>query len=533
VQRPQSPAASAMQPGAESQAIRSILIVGGGTAGWITAAVLASRFPQRGEQGISITLVESRTQPPIGVGEGTWPTIRATLKQIGVSESDFLRECDASFKQGTQFAKWVDGGDADVYYHPFTLPAAYEDRNLAAYWVERPQNSSFADSLCFQTQLCENARAPKQITTPEFTGLANYAYHLDAGKFVPFLQKHCVDKLGVRHLYDEIVSVHSGDSADISHLATKSGEQLSADLFIDCSGFSSLLIGKHFCVPFLPMRDVLFVDRAWAVQVPYATDETPIASMTKSTALSCGWVWDIGLTTRRGVGYVFSSNHVSDDAALEELKGYLAARGDPSAALNFRKININAGYRQEYWRRNCVAVGLSAGFLEPLEASAIVMIELSAKSIANLLPGRRDGMERAARIFNETFRYRWERVVDFLKLHYMLSRRTDSRFWVDNRRTQSIPQSLHENLRFWAQHCPWHEDFSHREEVFSAASYQYILYGMGFHTDVPRSLLNEADRTLAQEKMDETARYAKSLIASLPANRELLAKVRRFGLQKI
>src|SRR6202035_1626024 len=120
----------------------------------------------------------------------------------------------------------------------------------------------------------------------------------------------------------------------------KSGEQLSADLFVDCSGFSSLLIGKHFGVPFLPMRDVLFVDRAWAVQVPYATDETPIASMTKSTALSCGWVWDIGLTTRRGVGYVFSSNHVSDDAALEELKRYLAAKGDATAALSFRKIDI-------------------------------------------------------------------------------------------------------------------------------------------------------------------------------------------------
>jgi glycine/D-amino acid oxidase-like deaminating enzyme len=522
-----------MQRNADSQPIRSILIVGGGTAGWITAGVLASRYPARGEDGVSITLVESRGVPPIGVGEGTWPTIRTTLKQIGVSETDFLRECDASFKQGTQFAKWVDGSDADTYYHPFTLPAGFEERNLAPYWLESPRNSSFADSLCFQTPLCESGLAPKQITTPEFAGLANYAYHLDAGKFAPFLQRHCVDKLGVRHVYDEIVSVHADESGDIAHLAMKSGEKFSADLFIDCSGFSSLLIGKHFGVPFLPMREVLFIDRAWAVQVPYATDEAPIASVTKSTALSSGWVWDIGLTTRRGVGYVFSSNYVSDDAALEELKQYLAAQGSLSPALSYRKIDINAGYRLEYWRRNCVAVGLSAGFLEPLEASAIVMIELSAKSIANLLPGCRDGMPRAAQLFNEMFRYRWERIVDFLKLHYLLTRRTDSRFWIDNTREESIPDSLRENLRYWAHHCPWHEDFSHREEVFSAASYQYILYGMGFHTDTPRFLLNEHDRALVQETMNETARHAQGLRASLPANRELLVKVRRFGLQKI
>lgn len=517
----------------DSRPIRHILIVGGGSAGWITAGVLASRFPERGEEGVSITLVESRGVPPIGVGEGTWPTIRATLQQIGVSETDFLRECDASFKQGTQFAKWTDGSGGDTYYHPFTLPAGYEERNLAPYWLEGAQDSSFAASLSFQAPLCENSLAPKLITTPEFAGLANYAYHLDAGKFVPFLQRHCIEKLGVSHVYDEIVSVHSDEHGDISHLAMKSGNELSADLFIDCTGFASVLIGKHFGVPFLPKRDVLFVDRAWAVQVPYVSEEAPIASVTRSTAVSSGWVWDIGLTTRRGVGYVFASDYVSDDAALEELRRYLADNGDPAAALNFRKIEINAGYRQEYWRRNCVAVGLSAGFLEPLEASAIVMIELSAKSIANLLPGCRDDMPHAAKIFNETFRYRWERIVDFLKLHYLLSRRTDSTFWSDNRRRESIPESLQEKLEYWEHHSPWHEDFPHREEVFSAASYQYILYGMGFETKTPLSLLNDRDRATAREKIRETGRYAKTLSGSLSSNRELLAKVRRFGLQKI
>jgi hypothetical protein len=387
--------------------------------------------------------------------------------------------------------------------------------------------------MCFQTDICSHGLAPKHITTPEFAGLANYAYHLDAGKFGPFLRQHCIDKLGVDHLYDEIVGVQAKDNGDISHVVTKSGETLAADLFVDCSGFSALLIGGHFGVPFLPKKDVLFIDKAWAVQVPYRAENAAVSSVTRATAQSAGWVWDIGLTTRRGVGHVFSSSHVSDEGALAELKGYLDAAGDLSPDLSFRKIDINSGYRQEFWTRNCVAVGLSAGFLEPLEASAIVMIELSAKSIANLLPSCRGGMHEAARLFNDTYRYRWERIVDFLKLHYALSRRTDSQFWIDNRDRRSVPDTLSNSLEFWQHHCPWHEDFSHREEVFSAASYQYILYGMGFQTQSAPWLLNDRDRKLALEKMSETALHAKALAASLPSNRELLSKVRRYGLQKV
>ena len=514
-------------------AVRRIVIVGGGTAGWIVAGVLGSRFPRRGEQGASITLIESRQQPPIGVGEGTWPTIRSTLKQIGVSETDFLRECDASFKQGSQFVGWVDGNASDTYWHPFTLPAAYADLNVAPYWLEEPGQQNFAASVCFQTELCSKGLAPKQITTPEYAGHANYAYHLDAGKFVPFLQKHCIERLGVNHVYDEIAQVECDESGYITDLVARSGTRLAGDLFVDCSGFASLLIGKHFGVPFVSQKDVLFVDKAWAVQVPHRDEVAPIASVTVSTARSSGWVWDIGLATRRGVGYVYSSRYSSDEKALAELQSYLQDSGEPSAQLNFRNIGINSGYRQQYWTHNCVAVGLSAGFLEPLEASAIVMAELSAKSIANLLPGSRGAMEHAARIFNETFRYRWERIVDFLKLHYVLSRRTDTPFWIDNRRGDSIPDSLREGLEYWRYHSPWHDDFGHREEVFSAASYQYILYGMGFRTESANWLSNDSERQQALDSMSAAAKQARALVTMLPTNRDLLTRVRRYGLQKI
>jgi tryptophan 7-halogenase len=495
------------------------VVVGGGTAGWITAGVLAARFPKRGPDGICVSLIESRTQPPIGVGEGTWPTIRSTLKQIGVAETDFLRECDASFKQGSKFVGWVNGSHADAYYHPFTLPVDYIERNLAPYWLEGRRSASFAESLCFQTRLCDHALAPKQITTPEFAGLANYAYHLDAGKFGPFLQKHCIDKLGVTHILDEIVDVVPDGAGGISELRTRSGMPLPADLFVDCSGFAALLIGKHLGVPFLSCKNSLFIDKALAVQVPYPSEDAPIGSVTVSTARSAGWIWDIGLTSRRGVGYVYSSAHSTEADAVAELRSYLGA--DPA----FRAININSGYRREFWVGNCVAVGLSAGFLEPLEASAIVMIELAAKAIAELLPGFRSGLPPAARIFNEMFQHRWQRIVEFLELHYVLSRRPEP-FWVDNRHASS-------SLEYWRQHSPWHEDFSHREEVFSAASFQYVLYGMGFAPEPVPWLLNEADRTRAHEKMAEVQRHGESLRASLPTNRDLLNRIRKYGLQKI
>ena len=516
-----------------SKPIRNIVIVGGGSAGWIVAGVLAARYPKRGDEGLAITLIESSSHAPIGVGEGTWPTIVSTLKQIGVSETDFLRECDASFKQGSKFTRWVDGSESDFYCHPFTLPVDYAKDAHAPYWLEDPQGVSFGESVCYQTKLCLQSLAPKLITTPEFGGVANYAYHLNAGKFGVFLRQHCVAKLGVTHVDDEIVQVQSDESGDIASLLTRSGSSLKGDLFIDCTGLSSLLLGKHFGVPFQSMKHVLFVDSAWAVQVPYPRADAPIASVTTSTAQSCGWVWDIGLSSRRGVGHVFASDYISESAALAELQAYLGARGENAKELSFRKIGIDPGYRKVFWTHNCVAVGLSAGFLEPLEASAIVLIELSAQLIASMLPSCRASMDRAATTFNDTFRYRWERIVDFLKLHYVLSRRSDTRFWIDNRRPESIPDSLRENLDFWRHHCPWHDDFPHREEVFSAASYQYVLYGMGFRPEPTPWQLNESKRRLARERFAETRRYAEALSATLPDNRELLGRIARYGLQKI
>ncbi len=513
-------------------AVRRIVIMGGGTAGWLTAGILAARFPERGESGIDITLVESPGRAPIGVGEGTWPTLRTTLREMGVSETDFIRECEVSFKQGSQFIGWCRGGD-ESYLHPFMPPAGWEGEALPPYWLEAANERSFAESVCPQTSPCLAGLAPKQITTPEYAGLVNYAYHINAGKLSDFLRRHCTEKLHVSHLLEEIVRIDSEESGEIRALCTATGATIEADLYVDCSGLSARIIGQHFGVPLLEQNRVLFVDRAWVTQATHPQPDAAIASATLATAQNAGWIWDIGLPSRRGIGHAYSAAYVTDDIALEQLQQYLRERNLFTDELAFRKLTFVPGYRREFWVRNCVAVGLSAGFLEPLEASAIVMVELAAQMLANLLPRRRASMNYTAKLFNETFAYRWRRVIDFLKLHYVLSNRTDSDFWRDNRSAWSIPAELADRIEFWRSQCPWHDDFQSRNEVFSAASYQYVLYGMGFATATPSWTLSERGRASAREQFEQARLQAVELMAALPTNRDLLERINRFGLQRI
>ncbi|MCE3254012.1 MAG: tryptophan 7-halogenase [Cellvibrio sp.] len=513
--------------------ITSIVIVGGGTAGWLTAGRIAAHH--RAQDGnIKVTLIESPNIPIIGVGEGTWPTMRSTLLKLGITETDFIRECDASFKQGAKFSRWVTGADDDFYYHPLMLPQGFGKTNLAAHWQAARNNNqtqqSFSAATCFQEAVCEQGLAPKLITTPEFNSVANYAYHLNAGKFSAFLQKHCCAKLGVQQVLADVTGVNPAENGDIASVTTEQAGVIGGDLFIDCTGFQSLLLGQHLQVPFIDCSDVLFIDTALAVQVPYESDDAPIASHTLSTAQEAGWIWDIGLVHRRGVGHVYSSNHTSEEQATERLQSYV---GSAFKNLTVRKIPIHSGHRQLFWKNNCVAVGLSAGFLEPLEASAIVLVELSASMIAEQLPACREVMDITAKRFNDTFRYRWERIIDFLKLHYILSKRNDNSFWSDNRDPATIPQSLQELMQLWRYHPPGDHDFTSNNEVFPAASYQYVLYGMGFETDYSFSQHLLHDVAIAQEQFNKNRKNIDQVMRSLPSNRDLLTKIHLHGLQTI
>jgi len=501
--------------------ISGIVIVGGGTAGWLAACLIAARANPAGSPPIAVTLIESPDIPTIGVGEGTWPTMRRTLERIGLSEADFLIACDASFKQGSRFTGWRTGGPDDTYYHPFVAPVDGAPRDVVSAWADggRP----FAEAVGPQPRVCALDLAPRQRTMPGYAGALNYAYHLDAGKLAALLARHATERLGVRYVRDHVVGVDMADSGDIAAVRTRESGAVSGDLFLDCTGHAALLIGEQYGVPFVDRSDMLFNDRALAVQVPVAPGSA-IASATNATAHDAGWIWDIGLPTRRGVGCVYASAFTSDEAAAETLAGYLRGAGMDADGLPFRRLTFRSGHRARFWERNCLAVGLSAGFLEPLEASAIVLIELSLDALLENFPATRSAMDIHARRFNDLFRYRWDRIVEFLKLHYVLSAR-DQPYWRAHREPASIPPRLVELLQLWRHQPPSRADLPMMDEIFPTASYQYVLYGMGFPPPTAGAIRGDGTAAVTSQ-MRQAEQRARTLVASLPTNRAYLDALR-------
>ncbi|MEY4250503.1 MAG: hypothetical protein RJA87_2136 [Pseudomonadota bacterium] len=488
-----------------------VVIVGGGTAGWLAACSLAAKHPC-----LSVTLVEAPDIPTIGVGEGTWPTMRQTLATIGISETEFLSECDATFKQGSRFDGWVDGGSGDSYLHPFTAPPQGEMSDLLAAWQAGDQGLPFAAAMTPQQAICSRNLAPRQRTMPDYAGALNYGYHLDAGKFAALLMRHATQRLGVTRIAAEVTAVVSKPDGDIAALELRGREALDGDLFVDCSGQAAILIGGHYGVDWIDHSQVSFNDRALAVQVPVEAG-SPVASQTVGTAHEAGWLWDIGLPTRRGIGCVYSSRFISDDRAEQILFDHIRAQvpGAALATLRPRKLAFKTGHRAQFWHRNCLAVGLSAGFIEPLEASAIVLIELSLRALTENFPRSRDTMDIIGTRFNRLFSYRWSRIIEFLKLHYVLSRREEP-YWRAQRSTETLPQPLIESLTLWRDQPPSSWDLPHLDEMFPAASQQYILYGMGF--PAPKSAASPSPG--ARARLAEVAQRARALTSSLPANRD-------------
>lgn len=497
-----------------SSLIEHVVIVGGGTAGWLSACMLAARLPS-----LSITLVEAPDIPTIGVGEGTWPTMRETLSTIGISEAEFLRECDASFKQGSRFDGWVNGSGDDSYLHPYTMPPSGNMQELLAAWRACGQDIPFAAAMTAQTAICNQSLAPRHPSMPDYAGTVNYGYHLDAGKFARLLAKHATGRLGVRHVAAKVTGIVAGEGSDIAAIKLSNDTTIPGGLFIDCTGQAALLIGGHFGVDWIDRSDVSFNDRALAVQVTTKPDSI-IASQTIGTAHYAGWIWDIALPTRRGIGCVYASQFMSDADADAVLRDYLATQipGMDVAALAPRTLSFRTGYRAKFWQNNCIAIGLSAGFIEPLEASAIVLIELSLRALSDNFPASRAAMNIHAPRFNALFHYRWERIVDFLKLHYVLSRREEP-YWQAHRDPATIPARLAEQLTLWRDQPPSAWDFPQVDEVFSAASQQYVLYGM--HPDAADASSQAPDT--AKIRLAEVSARARSFVAALPTNRTYLS----------
>ena len=502
---------------------RRILIVGGGTAGWLTAAYLAKALKLAERPHLEVTLLESPDISSVGVGEGTFPTIRTTLQYLGIDESAFIRATSATLKQGIRFVDWAhapEGRRQHSFFHPFEAPFFAEDLNLVPYWLlqDPAARAPFAEAMTLQARVAAAHRAPRRAGEAPYTAPLNYAYHFDAIKLARLLAERAA-QLGVQHVQGTVSAVTLDDQGAIGHIDTDRAQRFEADLYIDCSGFRAELIGRALGSPFTSARGQLFADRALACKVPLG-DEAVMESCTIATAHEAGWLWEIGLNGARGVGCVYSSSHVSDERAAEILHRYCGAGHED---LPLRSIPFAPGYREQQWVKNCVAVGLSAGFLEPLEATGLVLIEAAVGMIAEMLP-HSGPMHAPARRFNELMTARFENIINFLKLHYCLSQRPEP-FWRDNADPATIPERLAGLLEEWRLRPPGRFDFVLDTETFAFFNYQYILYGMGFATDLSagRDDFPRADE--AAKVFAKIQRYADRAVADLPAHRALIQQI--------
>ncbi|NVK54021.1 MAG: tryptophan 7-halogenase [Alteromonadaceae bacterium] len=509
---------------------KRVLIVGGGTAGWITAAYMARMLAADTAGGVSITLVESEEIGILGVGEGTFPIIRKTMGRIGLDESDLIKHADATFKQGIRFFNWrraPSEAPDDSYFHPFQVASQHTDMDLLPYWLlGEAGDIPWSECCTVQERAVGDHLAPKLIIHPNYEAPLNYAYHFDATKLARLVMQRA-KAMGVTRLIDTIDEVKLDSDGAIDAVIGREHGELKADLYIDCSGFRARLIGEALGSEFTSYKNELFCDRAVALQVPYEQPDGPIPSCTYTTAKDAGWVWDIGLHERRGLGYVYSSKYCDEETAVETLKAHIGPAADK---LEHRLLRFEPGYRKTQWHKNCVGIGLSVGFIEPLEATGISFAEVAALMLCNLFPWSGD-YERSAAQFNAAMSKRFDHVKDFIKLHYYLTERNDTPFWRDNQDPATASDYLKGKLEQWRHRPPSFLDIDASHDIFDENSWQYILYGMGFKTDVTARAGALRYYDDARQEFASIARQSQNAINAVPSHRDLINEVCKNGFR--
>ena len=449
----------------ENQTVR-VIIVGGGTAGWMTAAALARLLPNR----CSVHLVESEAIGIVGVGEATLPHIRAFNERIGIPEAEFMAATRATFKLGIEFNDW--GAIGDSYIHPFgTFGDGRDEIDFHHYWTRlRREGLPVAPLDEYSMGVMVGRMNRFQLPSSDAESIAStfgYAYQFDATLFAPYLRR-LAEGMGARRTEGRVVAVNrDGESGDIESITMESGETIEGDLFVDCSGFISLLLGKALQEPWEDWSRWLPADRA--VAMPCRT-ETSVTPYTSASAMGAGWRWRIPLQHRTGNGYVYSSAFIGDDEARDALVA--AVEGAPIAEP--RVLRFQAGRRRRSWVHNCVAAGLASGFLEPLESTSIYLIQAAITALIELFPERRiSPVDRDE--FNRLIDLEYDRIRDFLILHYHATSRSDSPFW-DYVRTMEVPDTLAEKIELFRRRG---RVVKYREGVFLDGSWIAVYVGQG------------------------------------------------------
>ena len=509
-----------------SDHIENIVIVGGGTSGWMSACYLQRVLGHGTGRKVKITVVESDDVGIIGVGEATIPSIRKMMLILGVPEHRLFTEADATYKNALKLVDWVDtpkDGKHSHYYHAFDPPFSVDGFDANTHWAAlkaagRPVPTIDA-AVSVQSALCDHHRAPQLLHAAPYESSLPYAYHLDAVKLGRLLRTIAMER-GVERIIDHVTSVKQHEGGDIAALETRDGRTISGDFFIDCTGFAALLIEKTLKEPFVDFTDRLLCDRAVACQIPLT--DAPPRPYTTCTAKSAGWMWEIDLTSRRGTGYVYSSKFISDEDAEAELLAHINPDGQYKD-LTPRRLQMRIGRRRRSWVNNCVAIGLSGGFLEPLESTGIHLIELGVQILVDYL-GEGEARAPLRDYYNNILADVYEEIADFIQLHYIFNKRYGEPFW-DAYRKPVLSENLQEQLKVWAHRMPSRNDFRARVNVFDGYNLCAVIGGLqalpAQATMAPYIDLEHSEALLAN-----IARLREEAIKIFPSHADILKKYR-------
>ena len=481
-----------------------IVILGGGTAGWMAAAALVSLLPANRWR---VRLVESEEIGIVGVGEATFPEIKYFNDAIGIDEAEMMRATNGAFKLGIEFVDW--GFKGSRYIHPFGVHGPAHMEHLFHHQWLRALQAGWKSEIGEYSLAAEAARNCRfqfpQTGRTSINSAYTYAYHFDASLYGMFL-RGVAEKRGAVRTEGKVKDVvQHPESGDIQSLLLESGETVLADLFIDCSGFRSLLLGKTLGVEWEDWSKWLVCDRAFAV--PSERDE--LSPYTRSTAVEAGWRWRIPLQHRTGNGYVFSSSFISEDEAADSLIRSL----DTKPIAEPRLLKFQSGRRVESWAKNCVSMGLASGFLEPLESTSIYLVQIAIMQLVPLLPDRRID-PRLRDEFNRLMDVQYERIRDFLILHYKLTSRDDSEIW-RYCAAMDVPESLTRKIDLFRTNGIIEK---YKDGLFTPTSWLSVLIGQGL---VPENYSPAADalseaklisqldefRTEVRDRVDEMLRH--------------------------
>jgi tryptophan halogenase len=415
-----------------------IVIVGGGSAGWMTAATLIKAFPDK-----DISVIESKDVPTVGVGESTIGGIRTWTRYIGLDESTFFKQTDASLKLSIKFTDFYkkDGGS---FHYPFGQADVINDRNpffdwqLKKYFYPETPIEDFVRCLFPASALFENNKFSLNNSRDfdHFDAANDVAYHFDATKFGVWLRENYCIPNGVKHIVATVLETPT-DQDGIKNLVLDTGDIIKADLFIDCTGFKSLLLDKALNEPFDSLSKMLPNNRAWATRIEYENKDLELEGFTNCTAIENGWCWNIPLWSRIGTGYVYSDKFVTPEEAKEEFKKYLMSdkmviprTREQVEALEFKEISMRVGIHKRTFVKNVVAIGLSAGFIEPLESNGLFSVHEFLFNLIDILQ-RGDISQFDRDMYNVSTRDLFDQFSKFVALHYALSHRDDTEYWKD------------------------------------------------------------------------------------------------------